>query len=99
MVPPPRRGRFDRLLFNGPPVAKSDAALKLEVEGELDADEAVDAAQILVTVDGGVVTLLGRADSHAARWAAEKAARRVSGVRSVAQNLTVSVPDASSALR
>ena len=97
MVPHPRPGRFDRLLVGAPTLAKSDAALK--VEGELDADEAVDAAQILVTVDGGVVTLLGRADSHAARWAAEKAARRVSGVRSVAQNLTVSVLDASSALR
>lgn len=99
MVPHPRPGRFDRLLVGAPTLAKSDAALKVEVEGELDADEAVDAAQILVTVDGGVVTLLGRADSHAARWAAEKAARRVSGVRSVAQNLTVSVLDASSALR
>ncbi len=99
MVPHPRPGRFDRLLVGAPTLAKYDAALKVEVEGELDADEAVDAAQILVTVDGGVVTLLGRADSHAARWAAEKAARRVSGVRSVAQNLTVSVLDASSALR
>lgn len=75
------------------PQTKSDAQLKLEVESALDWDPTVDAAQVAVTVDDGVVTLLGRADSYAARWAAEKAARRVAGVRTVAQNLTVHVPD------
>jgi osmotically-inducible protein OsmY len=73
------------------PITKSDAQLKLEIESEFDWDPTIDAAQIGVTVDGGVVTLLGCADSYAARWAAERAARRVAGVRAVSQNLTVHV--------
>lgn len=70
---------------------KTDAQLKLDIESELDGDLTVDAAQIAITVDHGAVTLAGCADSYAARWAAEKAARRVAGVRSVRQCLTVHV--------
>jgi osmotically-inducible protein OsmY len=70
-------------------MAKSDLQLKQDIEEELRWDPAVSAAQIGVTVDKGAVSLLGEVDSYAARWAAEDATRRVAGVRTVAQDLTV----------
>ncbi len=72
---------------------KSDTQLKREVEDELLWDPMVNSAQIGVTVDKGAVSLLGSVDSYAEKWAAEDAIKRVSGVRAVAQDLTVKVRD------
>jgi osmotically-inducible protein OsmY len=65
---------------------KTDDQLK---EQELRWDPKVNAAQIGVSVDKGVVSLLGAVDTFPEKWAAEDATKRVSGVRTVAQNLTV----------
>lgn len=68
---------------------KSDIQLKQDIEAELRWDPKVNAAQIGVSVDNGAVSLLGAVDTYAQKWAAEAATKRVSGVRTVAQDLTV----------
>jgi osmotically-inducible protein OsmY len=70
---------------------KSDIQLKQDIEDELRWDPKVNAAQIGVSVDKGAVSLLGAVDTYAEKWAAEDATKRVSGVRTVAQDLTVKV--------
>jgi len=67
---------------------KSDNQLKQDIEQELRWDPKINAAQIGVIVDKGVVSLLGAVDTYAEKWAAEDATKRVSGVRTVAQDLT-----------
>jgi len=42
-----------------------------------------------VSVDNGTVTLLGAVDSYAEKWAANDASKRVSGLRALAEDLTV----------
>ena len=70
---------------------KTDMQLKQDIEDELRWDPKVNAAQIGVTVDKGAVSLLGAVDTYAEKWAAEDATKRVSGVRTVAQDLTVKI--------
>lgn len=68
---------------------KTDKQLKQDIETELAWDPKVNAAQVGVSVDKGAVSLLGTVDTYAQKWAAEEATKRVSGVRTVAQDLTV----------
>ena len=70
---------------------KTDTQLKQDIEAELRWDPKVNPAQIGVSVDKGAVSLLGAVDTYAQKWAAEDAAKRVSGVRAVAQDLTVKI--------
>ena len=51
----------------------------------------MNAAQIRVSLDKGAVSLLGAVDTYAEKWAAEDATKRVFGVRTVAQDLTVKI--------
>jgi osmotically-inducible protein OsmY len=69
-----------------------DRRLKQEVLDELDFDPSIDAANIGVSVDDGVVTLTGHVSSYVEKSAAEQAARRVKGVRAVAQEIEVRYP-------
>jgi len=73
---------------------KTDIQLQQDVEAELHWDPKVNAAHIGVVVDQGTVSLLGVVDTYAQRGAAEQAARRVSGVRIVAQELSVKLTGA-----
>lgn len=66
-----------------------DLKLRDLVEEELEWEPSVDAADIGVAVDDGVVTLLGHVGSFAEKLAAEAAAKRVSGVRAIAQEIIV----------
>ena len=68
---------------------KTDLQLKIDIETELSSDPRVNSAQIGVTVDRGAVSLLGAVATYAEKFAAEDAAKRVSGVRTLAQDLTV----------
>jgi osmotically-inducible protein OsmY len=68
---------------------KTDTQLKHDIEQELRWDPMINEAQIGVTVDHGAVSLLGQVDTFAEKWAAEAATKRVSGVRTVAQDLKV----------
>jgi osmotically-inducible protein OsmY len=67
----------------------TDKELKQHVENALDWEPRVDAADIGVSVDGGVVTLRGDVGSYAARSAAERVALRVYGVKAIANDLAV----------
>ena len=50
---------------------KSDMQLQSDVLDELNWDPAVNAAQIRVEVKDGLVTLVGRVEHYAEKWAAE----------------------------
>jgi osmotically-inducible protein OsmY len=56
---------------------------------QLAADPSFDASRIGVTSEDGVVTLSGYVETYAAKLAAERAARRVYGVKAVANELEV----------
>jgi osmotically-inducible protein OsmY len=71
---------------------KTDAQLKADVTDELAWDPAVDGSHIGVMVKDGVVTLAGHLDSFAEKHAAERAVRRVAGVRALALDLEVKPP-------
>ena len=70
-----------------------DKALRQNVVSELDFDPSFDAASIGVAVEAGVVTLTGHVGSYAEKISAERAARRVKGVRAIAQEIVVRYPD------
>jgi len=72
-------------------VNKTDSKLKEDVENELRWDPKINAAHIGVAVDRGAVSLMGAVDTYAEKWAAEDATKRVAGVRSVAEELTVKI--------
>jgi osmotically-inducible protein OsmY len=63
--------------------------LRTAVLSELDRDPGVLDWEIGVAAEDGVVTLTGRVESLAMRVAAERAVKRVAGVRSVANDLHV----------
>lgn len=71
---------------------KSDADVRKDVESELRWDPAVDATDIVVTVRDGVVTLTGFVRTFSEMWEAERAVKRVSGVRGVANDLKTRLP-------
>jgi osmotically-inducible protein OsmY len=60
---------------------------------ELQWDPSVKAAEIGVHVKDGVVTLSGYVDSYSKRWAADRAAARVFGVKAVVEVIQVRLPD------
>jgi osmotically-inducible protein OsmY len=70
---------------------KTDAELQQHVMDELKWEPTIHAAEIGVAVKDGVVTLSGSVDSYAKKWAAERAARRVFGVKEVAQEIKVTL--------
>ncbi len=68
---------------------KTDQQLKSDVVAELVWDPAVDGTRVGVSVRDGVVTLAGEVDTYLQKHAAERAARRVGGVRGIALDLVV----------
>ena len=70
---------------------KSDKQLQADVLAELQWEPAVNAAHIGVEVKDGVVTLSGHVDNFAEKWAAERAAKRVRGVRALAIDMDVTL--------
>jgi osmotically-inducible protein OsmY len=73
----------------------SDTELQRDILDELKWEPSVNAAHVGVTVKDGVVTLTGYVDSYWERYVAEKTAKRVHGVRAVANELTVKLPGSS----
>jgi len=67
----------------------TDLRLRNFVVRELDWDPGVDASAIGVTAKDGVVTLTGFVDTYAGKLAAERIAKRVRGVRAVANDVVV----------
>jgi osmotically-inducible protein OsmY len=59
---------------------------------ELVWDPSVDAANIGVSVDSGIVALNGTVKSLSQKWASERIAQRVAGVKAVTDELVVKLP-------
>jgi osmotically-inducible protein OsmY len=70
----------------------NDTALQQAVQAELGWEPSVIAAHIGVTARAGVVTLTGHVENYANKHAAETAARRVKGVKAVAEEIEVRLP-------
>jgi len=68
---------------------KTDSELQRDVLAELEWEPSVDHADIGVAVNDGVVTLSGFVKSYPEKAAAEKATRRVAGVRAIAEDIKV----------
>ncbi len=67
----------------------TDISMKDAVMRQLEWDPEVDATAIGVTAKNGAVTLTGYINSYAGKLAAERAAKRVRGVRAVANDVEV----------
>src|SRR5208337_4704514 len=72
---------------------KSDRELQTDVLDELRWEPGVNATDIGVTVKDGVVTLTGTVASLAEKTAAEKAVKRLPGVKALAIELQVNLPN------
>jgi osmotically-inducible protein OsmY len=68
---------------------KTDKQLQQDVLDELVWEPSVDAAEIGVSVENGVVILNGAVKSLTEKWTAERVTQRVDGVRAVTDELTV----------
>jgi osmotically-inducible protein OsmY len=73
-------------------MTKTDAQLHADVAEELNCDPSLDTSKIAVAVHDGIVTLNGSVPSYWQKIEAENAVKRVTGVRGIANDLTVDVP-------
>lgn len=72
---------------------KTDTVLQRDVIEEIRWDPRIRNKEIGVAARDGVVTLTGTVDSYAQRWAVEHAVEGVQGLRVVANELEVKLPD------
>ncbi len=70
-----------------------DDKIRRRVMEELEYDPSVRPADIGVSVENGIVTLSGHVATYAEKLAAEAAARRVRGVRGIAEEIEVRYPE------
>jgi osmotically-inducible protein OsmY len=73
----------------------NDRQLQQDVIAELGWDATINASRIGVEAKNGIVTLSGHVESYAQKWAAERAAQRVAGVKGVAVEMDVVLPGSS----
>jgi len=71
---------------------KTDSELQRDVLDELKWEPSINAAHIGVSVKDGIVTLSGHVDSYWERFTAELAAKRVRGVKAIANEIEVVLP-------
>lgn len=67
---------------------RTDSELKADLLERLDAIPSVEASDIEVFVDDGMVTLHGHVDTHQTRFQVERAAKKVAGIRGLHVHLT-----------
>lgn len=70
----------------------NDKALHEQLLNELQLDPRIAAGDIGIAVDFGVLTLTGTVHSFMEKWAIENAAKRVCGVRAIANEIAVELP-------
>ncbi|MBS0252711.1 MAG: BON domain-containing protein [Proteobacteria bacterium] len=70
----------------------NDMQLRQLVIDELEFEPSINSTNIGVSASGGVITLHGHVNSYAEKVAALQAARRVKGVRAIAQEIEVRYP-------
>lgn len=71
---------------------RTDEEIQRDVLEELKWEARVQPNEIGVAVKDGIVTLIGWVDSYTKKWAAEDAAKRVRGVKAVANDIEVRLP-------
>lgn len=69
-----------------------DSVLKQNVIDEIEFEPSIDANDIGVAVEDGIITLSGHVPSYSQKIAVERAVARVAGVRGIAQNIEVRFP-------
>ena len=74
-------------------VEKTDVHLQRNVMDELNWEPSITAAQIGVTAKEGVVTLIGHVPVYSEKHTAEEVAKRVHGVRAIANEIEVRPPE------
>jgi osmotically-inducible protein OsmY len=72
-------------------IMKTDAQIQQDVMAELKWEPFLRAHEIGVSVKDGVVTLSGQVDSYSKKLMAEKAAKKVSGVKAIAEDIQIGV--------
>ncbi len=70
---------------------KSDSQIQKDVIEELKWQPFLNASEIGVAVKNGIVTLSGHVDSYAKKLQAEKVAKKIEGVRAVAEEIGVGI--------
>jgi osmotically-inducible protein OsmY len=71
---------------------KTDLQIKNDVMEELKWEPILNASQIGVSVKDGVVTLSGTVDSYSKKIAAERSAKKIDGVKAIAEDVEVVLP-------
>lgn len=69
----------------------NDLSLRQTILDELEFEPSIDAADIGVATDNGIVTLTGHVRTYAEKEAAERVVRRVKGVRGIAAEIEVRI--------
>ncbi|TKT86505.1 BON domain-containing protein [Dyadobacter frigoris] len=72
---------------------KTNSELQTDVQNAIKWEPLMNAAEIGVTAKDGVVSLTGIVDSYAKKLEAENAAKKVIGVKAVAENIEVHFPN------
>lgn len=70
---------------------KTDSELKKDVTAELKWDSSINETEVGVAVKDGIVTLTGYLGTYSEKLAAEKAAKRVMGVKAVVQEIEIKI--------
>ena len=74
-------------------IGKTDPELKNDVLAELKYEPSVHVENIGILVKDGAVTLNGYTSTFSEKWDAVRAAKRVAGVRAIADDIEVKLPD------
>jgi osmotically-inducible protein OsmY len=74
---------------------KTDSELQRQIQDELKWEPSLNAAHIGVAVNDGIITLSGHVLSYWEKIAAERAAKRVQGVKAIVNELEVKLPGTS----
>jgi osmotically-inducible protein OsmY len=72
---------------------KTDANIRDDVENELRWDPSLGEKAIFIKVEDGVVSLQGSVPHFSDRWTAEQVTKRVAGVRAIANDIEVKLPN------
>ena len=73
---------------------KSDNQIQKDVMEELKWEPYLNASEIGVAVKNGIVTLSGQIDTYSKKLSAEKAAKKVAGVKAIAEDIHIGVSPA-----
>lgn len=70
---------------------KTDSQIQKDVMDQLSWEPYLNAAQIGVAVKNGIVTLSGQVDTYSKKLIAENAAKKISGVKAIAEDIQIGV--------